>query len=371
MRCPACGAFVSEWAAACRRCGADVTGEPLVGAQPAPAAQGGGTPSAWTRWPQPRPLVVVFGVALALLATDIAAIPTIRTRPPSSSAAVLRPFVPPVRRDGSEVVLPVTLLDGRRLELRYPDELVVAQLGLTLATEIAWPVRGDPAQCCWVRLSASQATLAGAYGKVRPLATYRGATADRVTLVSSIGRRLPPGFAGRRNLVFQVDGWLVEVDTSPMGLSGAPPQMTTTELRALATNLQPSRAPGGYVVVQPRPPLTFASRSLLSSTAAVFGLGSPNEPQGNTLAIEDGYCGQLALQAATRKRFQTGDGLAGVTWCDERSGLLITAVGQERFVDLAASDLTLDLLSPGGARQDVESQRTSHPGIHGGPFLRF
>src|SRR6266511_829806 len=47
--------------------------------------------------------------------------PAATTSPPG--AAVADRFVPTTVPDGPEQVMPVTLLDGRRLELRYPPEL--------------------------------------------------------------------------------------------------------------------------------------------------------------------------------------------------------------------------------------------------------
>ena len=250
------------------------------------------------------------------------------------------PFVPPVRQEGGVDVVPLTLLDGRRLQLRYPPALGIAQLGLTLVTEMTWPVGATPSQCCTARVSASRATIGGAYGTERPLATFPGAH-GQVSLLSATGRRLPPGFTGPQNLVFQFSGWLVEVDTSPTAADGVPPPMTGEDLRLWAADLRASGAPGGYLILDPRPPLALAAHGLISSRSAIFGLGRPNEPQGNTLDIEDGYCGQPTSDTSTRTRFQTDDGLAGVAWCDPGSGLHVSAIGSQQFVGLVASGLTI------------------------------
>jgi hypothetical protein len=267
-------------------------------------------------------------------------------RATSSAGSAARPpgaFVPPVRTEGATEILSLTLLDGRRLQLRYPRSLGIAQLGLTLATEMSWPAGN--ATCCWARVSASRVTLRGAYGTERPLATYPGEP-GRVSLLSATARRLPPGYTGSQNLVFQFSGWLVEVDTAATGSDGVPVPMTDEDLRMWAADLRASGAGGGYLVLHPRPPLALAAPTLISSRSATFGLGSPNEPQGNTLDIEDGYCGQPTSDTAVRRRFQADDGLSGVAWCDPGSSLHVSAIGQAEFVDLVASQLTLTA-SPG------------------------
>ncbi len=234
----------------------------------------------------------------------------------------------------------MTLLDGRRLELRYPPSAGIAQLGLTLAAEIRGPAGEAPSECCWARVSASHATIDGAYGGERPLAMYPGPHGP-VWLLSAADRRLPPGYTGDQNLVFQVSGWLVEVDTAPTAADGVPVPMTDADLRTWATNLRASAAAGGYLVLDPHPPLSFAARAFISSRSATFGLGSPDEPQANTLDIEDGYCGQPTSDTSIRRQFQTDDGLPGVAWCDPASGLHVSAIGQPQFVALVASQLTL------------------------------
>ena len=114
-----------------------------------------------------------------------------------------------------------------------------------------------------------------------------------------------------------------------------------------AANLGASTS-GGYVVLHPRPPLALAPPSFVGRMSATFGLGRPNEPQGNTLDIEDGYCGQPESDTATRRLFRTGDGVLGVSWCDPASGLHLSAVGQAPFVTLVANELSLAASRPSG-----------------------
>jgi len=277
-------------------------------------------------------VVVAIAVTSGIHTSGSAAPPTERP---------VTPFVPLVRRVGAFELLRMTMLDGRRLELRYPPSLGIAQLGLTLAAEVSWPAGATPSQCCSAEVSASRATIVGAYGSERPLATYPGVEGRPVWLLGAAGRRLPPGFTGSQNLVFQFSGWLVEVDTSPIAADGGPPLMTDEELRMWASNLRASAAAGGYLVLHPHRPLALAQDALIGSRSATFGLGSPNAPQGNTLDIEDGYCGQPTSDTSVRSRFQTDDGLAGVAWCDPGSGLHVSAIGQPQFVGLVASQLTL------------------------------
>jgi hypothetical protein len=367
VRCPACGALVSEWAAVCGRCGADVGDQPLIASSaaslPAP------TPASAARLASPfgrlasllvrlrrglerrsrgrtRRVVALIGAVLVLVA-GVTAWRTSGGHPAGSVPRVanLTSFVPSVRHHGGVALLAVTLLDGRRVELRYPSSLAIAQLGLTLGSEMRWPAA---AGCCWTRVSASHATAATAYGTAVPLETYPGPGGNRVGLFDAVHRRLPSGIMGRQNLVFHFSGWLVEVDTSAVGADGGPPEMSDQDRRMWAANLRASSAPGGYMVLQPRAPLALAPTTFGGRMSATFGLGRPNEPQANTLDIEDGYCEPLSPASTGRSRFRTGDGLLGVAWCDAASGLYVSAVGLARFVDDAARQLTMSVIRPAG-----------------------
>jgi hypothetical protein len=329
VRCPRCDAFVSEWAAACDRCGADVGDEPLIVTSRPDRRRG----AWWVVGPVGVGLVVVAAVLAWRISGGHPTRPVSRIANPTS-------FVPRVRQDGGVTLLPVTLLDGRPVELRYPSSLAVAQLGLTLSSEMRWPAGASVSDCCWTRVSASHATAVAAYGIAAPLDTYPGARGHPVWLFDAADRRLAPGFTGHENLVFQFSGWLVEVDTSAVGADGAPPDMSGQDRRMWAANLRASTS-DGYVVLHPRAPLALAPPSFVGRMSATFGLGRPNEPQGNTLDIEDGYCGQPESDTATRRLFHTDDGLVGVSWCDTASGLHLSAVGQAQFVTLVANELSL------------------------------
>ncbi len=340
--------MVSEWAAVCGRCGADVSGEPLVPNAPRPPSVGGGhltggTEIRVTRKGLRGARFASIGVAVAVVAAVTVAAWRTETDHGvhARTAQAVVPFVPSTHSDGGTTVLAMTLLDGRRVELRYPSSLHLAQLGLTLATEIKWPAAASPSTCCWTRVSASRATFAAAYGEAPPLATYRGERGQTVRLLSAVIRRLPPGLTGSQNLVFQFAPWLVEVDTSAVGADGSPPPMTAQDRQMWAASLGASVGPGGYLVLHPRAPLSPAPAAYIGGTSALFGLGSPYEPQRDTLDIEDGYCGQPTSDPSTRSRLQANDGPPGVVWCDAASGLHITAIGAASFVDTVASGLSL------------------------------
>jgi hypothetical protein len=331
VRCPTCGSLVSEWAAACSACGGDVAGAPLVPGRVATGVR----PRGRVR----RALAVVGG--LAIVAAAVTIWPAGRGR---EAAGEIPGLVPPFRQEGGTTVLAVTLLDGRRVDLRYPASLGIAQLGLTLGAEMRWPPATTAGDCCWTHVSASRATIAEVYGTSRPLDTYPG-RGHPVGLFSASGRRLPPGFAGSQNLVFQFSGWLVEVDTAAVGADGAPPPMSDADRRMWATELGASRGQGGYLLLRPLPPLALAPEGFADRMSATFGLGYPYEAPRDILDIEDGECGPPASGTEQRVRFQTDEGAPGVEWCDP-SGLHVTAVGPTAYVDLIASQLTLTV-TPG------------------------
>ena len=335
VRCPSCGSLTSEWAAVCGQCGTDVSAQPLL---PEPD-RASGRPGLLGPGSVRRALV---GGALALAVVIGAVVwQASGTGPPSAAGAA--PLVPPAVHAGATTVLSFDLLDGRPVQLRYPAQLGIAELGLTLTAMVQWP-SAEPG-CCTARVSASLVTHADAYGRARPLETYPGSGPHSLGLFSAQGRRLPPGFTGSENLVFRFGGWLVEDDASNTGAGGTP-TMTRQDRALWASRLVAALRPGGYVTLTPRAPLTIAPASGSDRLMATFGLGSPNEAQRNVFQVTDGVCGLPTSESSARHDMESDSGPPGVAWCDPVSGLHITAFGSRSFVEGVATGLVITTRPP-------------------------
>ena len=269
------------------------------------------------------------------------------------------PLVPAAVHEGPTTVVSFGLLDGRRVQLRYPSQLGIAELGLTLTAEVQWSGRVDGAGCCSARVSASHATVSQAYGATGSLETYPGAGRHSIGLFSAVGRRLPPGFTGGENLVFRFGGWIVEADASAVGADGGPPSMTPGDRSLWAARLGATTGPGGYLMLRPAPPLALAPVTSSNRLTATFGLGSPYEAQRNILDLTDGECGLPGSDTSARNRLESGAGPPGVTWCDPGSGLHVTAVGARPFVDGVANNLVITVPEPDRAVPGHDEQVAS------------
>jgi hypothetical protein len=109
---------------------------------------------------------------------------------------------------GSAESLPITFIDGRRIELRAPSRLGLGSASVTAGAAVAWPVRPDPLRCCSKVVMVTRATLASVYGDAEPIATYAGAHGEPVRYyrAADAGRTVRLDY-----LVFEFGPCLVEV----------------------------------------------------------------------------------------------------------------------------------------------------------------
>lgn len=265
--------------------------------------------------------------------------PASTTSPPG--AAVADRFVPPTVRDGPEQVMPVTLLDGRRFELRYPPGLDLAGLGVLPVGGIDWPVRSEPFRCCGSQLRVRYTTIEEVYGDAEPITTYPGADGRRVPYYqgSDAGRAAPFDY-----LVFEFGPWLVEVPNiqRPADFED---RKTEEELATWARSLQGHLDPDGYLVLDPAPPLTLGP---LSGELAV--IGGPAIPGGRAIGLPhvelispEAVCAPDATKENSLEPFEfETDDEVGAGWCDAEAGVRISVSGPQNFVDRAVSGLEVD-----------------------------
>jgi hypothetical protein len=104
---------------------------------------------------------------------------TIPCRPSSRSAARGKPgFVPPTRREGNAVVMPVVFPDGTTAELRYPPKLDLARLGVRARTSGVLGDDPDTGRGLEVVYGDADGLTAGK----APVACYRGTDGGQVEL---------------------------------------------------------------------------------------------------------------------------------------------------------------------------------------------
>jgi hypothetical protein len=311
----------------------DLSAAPLVDEDARPAAAGARRPHRWR-------VPVIIATALAVGAAAALAAAT-RTSPMARAApdAVLASFpygstvgryVPPSSRDQSgRVVVPITLLDGRRFDVAFPPSLgMIGSLGVAIEDEVTL---GGP-HAAVLRAIATRATVATVFGSAHPRRSYPGPGGGRVLLFDG------PAGSDTSYLVFRFGPWLLSVvdATRP----GGPPGLTNRQRAALASGIDGSEDGTGFLVLRTRPSVTVAAPGT-SGSIVVFGADSTvDDPQ---VDIEDGYCGRPGSDTAARRWFPAQGG-AGVAWCDLATGLHVDATGTYPFVRAVTAGLSVAAL---------------------------
>lgn len=270
-------------------------------------------------------------VALGL----VAAACTTRT---ARSTTADRRFVPSATIRGGTATLGVTIPDGRRLRLRYPKALALAQLGVSLSVQVDWSVRPDPVRCCGKQLALARTRAADLFAG-EPLQTYPGAAGQPVRLFHASQRRDANVGMALDYLVFQFGPWLVEVyDLQHPQPNDYESRMTDAERSTWARSLSGRVDRDGYLVVTARPPLHVEPQN---GAEVVFGAPRAGAPQ---VELADSYCGQPQSDTTKHRHFhQTGE--FGVAWCDP-TGFHVSATGPEQFVTGVSDHLQLAELAP-------------------------
>lgn len=232
-------------------------------------------------------------------------------------------FVPPTNHAGKIEVLPITLPDGTRAELRFPRRLHLADLGFLTPAAVEWDVRPDPLRCCGRVLSIERTTINFTYSGRKPIRTFRGANGTKVPYFDSGG---PLDY-----LVFQFGPWMVSVYNHEPG--DFEDQMSDKELATWARSLEGHTDKRGFLVLTAKKPLIV--EPLIDF---VFGTRVAGQ---NFLEIASPYCTGSAADTDVRRRFPNG-----VAWCDPRSGWHVSAEGDPDFVQGISDDLQIKVLKP-------------------------
>jgi hypothetical protein len=225
-------------------------------------------------------------------------------------------FVARTRREGRRTVLPINFADGQRVELVYPPNLDLAGLGFTSVASVQWDRRSVPGNCCSPSLLILHTTAQQRFGNVQPLATYPGFDGQLVRLLP--GESL--GTPAVRYLVYEFGPWLVEFADEPPGLFGD--EMADLERATWARSLEGTVDRRGFLRLKARPPL----RGLRVRDSAL-GIAIAGQPGIEFIARRCGPSGR------PRGSFVQSNGERGVSWCDGRTGIQVSAYGPDDFVE--------------------------------------
>jgi hypothetical protein len=252
-----------------------------------------------------------------------------------STTFVVRPsvdgrMIPATDRDGTTLLLPITLPDGRRYELRYPDTVDLAALGVRMFVKVDWPLRAagnGPLPCCSREFALTYTTVAQLYPDAAPVSTYTGADGTSVSLFHAAQRVTPPGpYPTADYLVFQFGPWVAEVwDSVPASFASVEP-LNEEQRGVWASNLRASVAPDGFLVLHPEAPLHLGDPKMVQISIGDAHRISPY------VDLWQFVCGQPESDTQVRRSLPSTAGAeAGVAWCDPVTGFHVTAAGPNEF----------------------------------------
>jgi hypothetical protein len=249
-------------------------------------------------------------------------------------------MVPTVSTHDTTVTMPITLPDGRRVIVSYPSAIDVADLGVTIASAVDWPVGSQVAgevECCDRIVGLTYATVADLYPNAIPVAVYPGAHGSKVLLFHALQRRIPPQpYLDADQLVFQFGHWVAEVWTTRPG-HDQPGSMTQQQQTTWALSLAGVVQRDGFVVLHPNDPLQPGSPKELW---VHFGDDTNLGGTGTGVLLSPFYCGRPESPTEHRTTRTDADGTT-VTWCDPATGFAVQARGPTTFTATSASGLEL------------------------------
>lgn len=255
-------------------------------------------------------------------------------RPPTQAAAPTAPpeaFIPSVRREGDQAILPLTFPDGTRAELVYPWPLRLARFGATPYSsgrlqghsEVAG--RSDIVGRDFVirhdRLEALLERLDGGRPPTR-LAEYAGANGQSVGLwdLETDG--------DAHYLGFQFGRWAVLVYDYAANGSSAGAEMTDSERAAWSRNFTGSETANGFLLLAGSGPLRLARAGEHAGPQLLFSADRP----GKSFVLYPGPCRahRDQDQVVAGKPVQWNRGFAD--WCVSQE-MRLHASGGTRFIE--------------------------------------
>jgi len=234
------------------------------------------------------------------------------------------PFVPPTRLEGDVVVMPVTLPDGRTMEIVSPKQLDLASLAVR-AVSFAEPTQAPE---CAAILYAYHGTDRFFHDEGSREATYPGATGEPVELWDLPANAYPQAW-----LVFSFDSWRV----------GVPVQFSCRDDDVLATwarSVTGRETPDGFLVLDTKSPVR------------TYEPGDPDAP--GLIFEDDRFQVQVFSRACTPfddastqriggRDVQRTEGLA--QWCESEDSILVRIEGEDALIDPLIRDIGIRSVS--------------------------
>jgi hypothetical protein len=227
----------------------------------------------------------------------------------------------------------VTLPDGRPFTVRYAKQLGLARRGFraTIAAQLRLGGPGDDTQAR--TLQVLHTTAADRYPGVSPSATYADAEGQPVPYY------VDPDAPERGGLAVQIGDWLVIVPDLDDPANHPDDHLTPDQLARWARNVGGWIDRDGFVVI------ASADRALTldQSAKGAFVLGPTASHSGSVSVGERWLCDGPGTDTTTPRRFpRTPRGAnRGAAWCDRTTGLHVTVIGPQQFVDRAVDSLRL------------------------------
>lgn len=276
-------------------------------------------------------VLVVGAIATSLLRRDDGSVTVASTdhRP----ASVDDRYVPATSTAHGVTTMPISLPDGRPFTVSYADDLRLARLGFRSTVAASLFLGGDHRNVQTRTLSVLHTTAAERYPGLTPVATYP----------DSSGRPVPyyvdPVAPDRGGLAVQIGSWLVVVPDLEDPANHPDDHLTSDQLAAWAQNVGGWVDDEGFLVVSS----TGRALTLDQSAKGAFVLGPTSKRSGSVSIGERWMCEGPGTDTTTPRRFPTTPSGAakGAAWCDRATGLHVTVVGPQRFVDGAIDSLRI------------------------------
>jgi hypothetical protein len=288
----------------------------------------------------------VRGAALALVAVvalGAVALPALRDddhvtvstsgRAGTDAAQIDDRYIPATTTAHGVTRMPVTLPDGRPFTVSYTAPLHLAQQGFrsTVAANMALSVSAS--SVVTRTLSVLHTTAAEHFAGLSPVATYPDADGTPVPYY------VDPASPEEGGLAVTIGPWLVVVPDLDDPANHPDAHMAPSELALWAQNV------GGWIDADGFPVIASTGHALTldQSAKGAFVLG-PTSPHSGSVSIGERWmCEGPGTDTTKPRRFpQTPPGAnQGAAWCDRATGLHVTVIGPQRFVDRAIDSFRL------------------------------
>ena len=278
-------------------------------------------------------VLVAAAVAIPLLRDDDRVTVAAPGPGTTGTAQVDDRFVPATTTAHGVTRMPVTLPDGRPFTVSYEPDLRLARRGFRSTVAARLFLGGDFRNVQTRTLSVLRTTAAERYPGLTPVATYPDAAGAPVPYY------VDPAAPDRGGLAVQIGAWLVVVPDLDDPANHPDDHLTPEQLAVWAQNVGGWVDDDGFLVVAS----TGRALMLDQSAKGAFVLGPTSTHSGGVSIGERWLCEGPGTDTTTPRRFPTTPPGAnqGAAWCDRATGLHVTVLGPQRFVDRAIASFRI------------------------------